>query len=988
MAKIIGNTTATPNPQPDWKQTDTSKADYIKNKPIIDQTYSPESANAQSGKAVAEGIAAMVNSAPETLDTLNELAEALGNDPNFATTVATQIGKKVDKVDGKGLSTNDFTNEEKEKLANLSEIPTEGFATKEYVDKGCANTISGDNIVQINDISEAEHVMDVSVASETLTDLSAAKIIAYGKNICDIYGFSTANIPTPQATLVTTGSYGTTISATEPNNSIMVVQTDVVFSEATYTTDYRYGYFNIGIKPYIPDNTVVTLSFDLEITENLLENNDMACLVNGVKNTNFKCSNGRNSVVLTWQNYIDEEKGQDRRYIEIRNVGKSAIFSNFQVEIGDTATEYEPCTPTEYTVNVDGTVDGVMSLYPVTTLMSDTANVAISCEYLNQRYAELEHKQIVKNSGFDSKTKSISTPGSEEYPNVINGKNVISAGSDNNVIDGATNNMISGSGHRVTSWNGFVTGRLNTNLENSASIVAGYNNCNMSAQSIVAGNSNLNYGTKIIQVLSHFKDNTGLGFEGNATYSFTTSPSDYKLVNSSLKIVGESTQTLSVQYADGYTINNNEQLVLWIYPKDNINFTLIDAANPIDTSSFVVNGWNKVNITYPAGATNNLLFNITFNDIGGIVYIGEAYIESTSTSYVGSTVLGVGNINEGNGNLIAANKSTNIASYSAVFGNTNINTGSNSIVSGINVNNTGASSLVIGQEATQNSGAMSIVVGFTSVNTAPYSLVTGYKNTNNAEQSFVAGSGCTNSGKRSIVIGSNNTCQSPCVAVFGANNNVNKDQAGYSIVGGAGNWVRGASSSITVGNALTNNENPNRATFGRFNKNITGALLEIGSGKDANNRTSVFYVKDTGAYVESVDTTNDYAVVNKAYVDSVKQTSASKTVLFESTSGQPCNNTSISVAEHMFNLTEYDYYEIYTSGSAFVAHSLYYDNQQIVGGTNYMSGTDMAIVAFSMLCNGNTELVLESCKFTKIKPNGTIQALDDEPIHKIVGVKL
>lgn len=34
MAKIIGNTTATPYPRPDWMQDDESKADYIKNKPI------------------------------------------------------------------------------------------------------------------------------------------------------------------------------------------------------------------------------------------------------------------------------------------------------------------------------------------------------------------------------------------------------------------------------------------------------------------------------------------------------------------------------------------------------------------------------------------------------------------------------------------------------------------------------------------------------------------------------------------------------------------------------------------------------------------------------------------------------------------------------------------------------------------------------------------------------------------------------------------
>ncbi len=48
---------------------------------------------------VDNAIADLVNSAPDTLDTLNELATALGNDANFATTVATQIGTKVSKVE-------------------------------------------------------------------------------------------------------------------------------------------------------------------------------------------------------------------------------------------------------------------------------------------------------------------------------------------------------------------------------------------------------------------------------------------------------------------------------------------------------------------------------------------------------------------------------------------------------------------------------------------------------------------------------------------------------------------------------------------------------------------------------------------------------------------------------------------------------------------------------------------------------------------------
>jgi hypothetical protein len=48
----------------------------------------------QTGAQVASSIAALVDTAPSTLDTLNELAAALGDDPNFATSIATQIGAK------------------------------------------------------------------------------------------------------------------------------------------------------------------------------------------------------------------------------------------------------------------------------------------------------------------------------------------------------------------------------------------------------------------------------------------------------------------------------------------------------------------------------------------------------------------------------------------------------------------------------------------------------------------------------------------------------------------------------------------------------------------------------------------------------------------------------------------------------------------------------------------------------------------------------
>lgn len=52
-------------------------------------------------------VAALVNAAPGTLNTLQELATALGNDPNFASTITTALAGKIgvnDTIDGGTIS--------------------------------------------------------------------------------------------------------------------------------------------------------------------------------------------------------------------------------------------------------------------------------------------------------------------------------------------------------------------------------------------------------------------------------------------------------------------------------------------------------------------------------------------------------------------------------------------------------------------------------------------------------------------------------------------------------------------------------------------------------------------------------------------------------------------------------------------------------------------------------------------------------------------
>lgn len=75
----------------------------------------------QTASDVDARINEVVGAAPEALDTLKEIGDALNNDPNFAGTMTAELAKKVDKVDGKALSTNDYTNEEKSKLDGIEE---------------------------------------------------------------------------------------------------------------------------------------------------------------------------------------------------------------------------------------------------------------------------------------------------------------------------------------------------------------------------------------------------------------------------------------------------------------------------------------------------------------------------------------------------------------------------------------------------------------------------------------------------------------------------------------------------------------------------------------------------------------------------------------------------------------------------------------------------------------------------------------------------
>jgi len=105
---------------------------------------------------IASAVSGLVDSSPSTLNTLNELAAALNDDPSFATTVSTSIGTKVSKA-GDTMTG----------LLVLSGEPTIDFhaATKQYVDLAIGSVTSA------FETADSDILADLSTINTSIGDI-------------------------------------------------------------------------------------------------------------------------------------------------------------------------------------------------------------------------------------------------------------------------------------------------------------------------------------------------------------------------------------------------------------------------------------------------------------------------------------------------------------------------------------------------------------------------------------------------------------------------------------------------------------------------------------------------------------------------------------------------------------------------------------------------------------------------------------------------
>ena len=270
------------------------------NIPSVDQTYNPESQNAQSGKAVAEAVA----------------IEQKRSDNTFANALK---GNKSDTA------------------------------------------------MLLDDVSPVTHEMSVKISSDTVTDLTAVKVSRCGKNLFD-----------------------KDMSFTDENYLPNQNYNSTYFIQLLPNTTYYVKTFN----PLAPSYVGYTF---INNRPNVASSVSTAVCVSGIYST----------AENDWHidNYITTDNS-GKLYIgnnkSLADLKKAVQEANIQIELGSTATYYEPyITPTDYTPTADGTVNGITSLYPNTTLTTDTDGVIIDCEYnrdINKAFAALEAAIATNNS--------------------------------------------------------------------------------------------------------------------------------------------------------------------------------------------------------------------------------------------------------------------------------------------------------------------------------------------------------------------------------------------------------------------------------------------------------------------------------------------------------------------------------------------------------------------------------------------------------------
>ena len=399
--------------------TEESSSEDYDDIPTVDQTFDPESANAQSGTAVAEAIGEEKNRSDNTFS--NALKGSGSGEAFLLNDVSPVSHEMAVKVRGKNLFdysvlegagkitvndelTGEFTFNS---TGGMPQIPISAkentaYYVSGYV-KGAAAVQTFQFTVYYTDGTfqafSVTTVLDTYVEFSGLTN--SAKTVSYvifGGSGGLKSGTSCKNIQIEEGTSATAYtpyiSDLTDVKVTKlgknlfdkdnPNkiNGYFSADGDSISPAPSTRSIYLACKPNTAYTASKITSARFALGFTSEVPAGGVEVNGVAFSNSGATAlTSTSPADAKYLVVWFYHQTYDT------------NITEDGIMNSIQVELGSAATEYEAYIPAvEYTPESDGTVDGVTSLYPNTTLMTNTTGAIIDCGYnrdINKAYESL-----------------------------------------------------------------------------------------------------------------------------------------------------------------------------------------------------------------------------------------------------------------------------------------------------------------------------------------------------------------------------------------------------------------------------------------------------------------------------------------------------------------------------------------------------------------------------------------------------------------------
>lgn len=393
---------------------------------ITDRAYSPTSENAQSGKAVAEALKA------ERTYANNSFSGALRGSASGEAVRLSDITPNEHtlgvKVSGKNLFDKDNANiiigyPDAENVINgasstrsvyipcapnatytvsktltarfavafTDDIPSNGVAVTGRVQNNTASSITTTSGINSKYIVVWLYHVDLDTTTIKINEVLATLQIELG---------STATSYTPyisDLTSVNVTRYGKNLTTPQQVYKGATAYSEEIFENKNcvrFSSGVTIKNSPIAFKP----NTQYTVSFDVKT---VLRSGQTTAIADDV--FRFFYSDGTSSGAANI--YTDTEwthkvltsvAGKTILYVGVTsNEYRSYSYvdiNSFQLEESSTVTLCEPYQAQKYIPSADGTVSGVKSLYPITTLMTDTAGVAVNAEYnkdINKVISEL-----------------------------------------------------------------------------------------------------------------------------------------------------------------------------------------------------------------------------------------------------------------------------------------------------------------------------------------------------------------------------------------------------------------------------------------------------------------------------------------------------------------------------------------------------------------------------------------------------------------------